>query len=71
MTKRIPSSNYHAQDLLQTREVNLTKKSPHPIEDEGRDCEGNRNGGTFKCLINGSFRIFSAGAWYDFTGRRR
>ena len=25
---------------------------------------------TFKCLINGKFRIFSAGGWYDFTGRR-
>ena len=28
LTRKIPSSNYHAQDLLQTREVNSTKIIP-------------------------------------------
>ena len=51
--------------------VRATDLPETDAEDEGRQGEGNRNGGTFKCLINGSFRIFSSGAWYDFTGRRR
>lgn len=39
--------------------------------DEREQGGGKSSADAFKCLINGSFRIFSGGVWYDFTGRRR